>query len=94
MNNNQILIDCNKEAGLRIWTEIIRGEHETIKSTDQVWWFQIQVRSTYRNESGRWVEYGESWTKHMITNSPSWFEELINDERYNLHATHNEVNNG
>jgi len=94
MKSRQVAIDCNKEAGLRIWLQIQRGEHDTIKSDDQVWWFQTQVRSVCKSESGQWIEYGEPWTKHMITNSPGWFEELINDERYNLHATHNEVNNG
>lgn len=91
--NNQIAIDCNKEAGQRIWNQIMQGEHDTIKSTDQVWWFQTQVRSVCKNKSGRWIEYGELWTKHMITNSPSWFQELVNDERYTLHATNKGANN-
>ena len=89
MKEREIAIDCNKEAGLRIWLQILAGEHDTIRSTDRIWWFQTQVRSVVKSESGQWVEYGEPWTKHMITNSPSWFKELINNKRYTLHNTYN-----
>ena len=89
MNNDLVAIDCNKEAGLRFWLQIMQGEHPQIKPSDRVWWFQIEVRSTCKNESGRWIEHGEPWTKHMITNCPGWFAELTNDKRYTLHYTHN-----
>ena len=89
MDNDLVAINCNKEAGLRFWLQIMQGEHPQIKPSDSVWWFQIEVRSTCKNESGRWIEYGEPWTKHMITNCPGWFAELTNDKRYTLQYTHN-----
>ena len=52
MKEREIAINCNKEAGLRIWLQILAGEHDTIRSTNQVWWFQTQVRSVVKNESG------------------------------------------
>lgn len=89
MNNDLVAIDCNKEAGLRFWLQIMQGEHPKIKPSDKAWWFQIEVRSTVKNKEGRWVEYGEPWIKHMITNCPGWFAELSNDKQYTLYNTNN-----
>ena len=89
MNNKASAIICNREAGLRFWLQILQGEHESIKPTGKVWWFQMETRSVFKNEDGRWIEYGETWTQHTITNCPGWFADLINDERYTLHKTHN-----
>jgi hypothetical protein len=93
MNQKHIAINCNKEAGLRIWLEIMQGEHNVIKPDDTVWWFQTQVRSVCKNESGMWIEYGEPWTKHMITNCLQWFTSLTRDKKYELKYTHKGANN-
>ena len=89
MKSRQVAIDCNREAGLRFWLQIQQGKHEDIKPTDRVWWFQRRLKSVCKTEDGRWIEYGEFWTKHMITNCPQWFSNLSNDKRYTLYKTHN-----
>ena len=88
MSSNRCEIICNRGAGAKLWREIRSGNHQTIKQTDNAWWFQRLSRSTARNEEGHWIECGVPFIRHAITNNPKRAAELVSDLRYILYKYH------